>query len=67
AKEAAHALHPVPSWSRVFEWLPPFVLATGVAGWMLASVSSGVASDLVVVGAFGTALLRRRELRSRAT
>ncbi len=62
--------HPVPSWSRVFEWPPPFVLATGVAGWLLATVSSGVAADLVVPGAFGTALLRRRELagaaRSRA-
>ncbi|SEP71136.1 hypothetical protein SAMN04488583_0817 [Mycobacterium sp. 88mf] len=67
AKEAAHALHPVPSWSRVFEWLPPFVLATGVAGWVLATVSTGVAADLVVLGAFGTALLRRRELRARAT
>ncbi|ODR24645.1 hypothetical protein [Mycolicibacterium porcinum] len=66
AKAAAHALHPVPSWSQVFEWLPPFVLATGVAGWLLATVSSGVASDLVVVGAFGTALLRLRDHRARA-
>lgn len=67
AKDAAHELHPVPSWSRVLEWLPPFVLATGVAGWLLAAVSSGVAAELVVVGAFGTALLRRRELRAGAT
>lgn len=66
ATEAAHALHPVPSWSRVFEWLPPFVLATGVVGWLLATVSSGVAADLVVVGAFGTALLRLRDQRARA-
>lgn len=66
AKDAAHAHHPVPSWSQVFEWLPPFVLATGVAGWLLATVSSGVASDLVVVGAFGTALLRLRDQRARA-
>lgn len=63
---AREAAHPVPSWSRVFEWLPPFVLATGVAGWLLATVSGGVASDLVVVGAFGTALLRLREQRARA-
>ncbi len=66
-QEAAHGLHPVPSWSRVFEWLPPFVLATGVAGQVLATVSSGVVADLVVLGAFGTALLRRREPRARAT
>lgn len=67
AKDAAHAHHTVPSWSRVFEWLPPFVLATGVAGWLLATASSGVAADLVIVGAFGTALLRRRDLRARVT
>ncbi|WKG04230.1 hypothetical protein [Mycolicibacterium sp. HK-90] len=66
AKAAAHAAHPVQSWSRVFEWLPPFVLATGVAGWLLATVSTGVACDLVVIGAFGTALLRRRDQRARA-
>ncbi len=65
AKAAAHTLHPVPSWSQVFEWLPPFVLATGVAGWLLAAVGSGVASDLVVIGAFGTALLRHRAQRTR--
>jgi hypothetical protein len=67
AKAAAHELHPVPSWSRVLEWLPPFVLATGIAGWLLAAVSSGVCADLVAVGAFGTALLRRRDQRARAT
>ncbi|CRZ16613.1 hypothetical protein [Mycolicibacterium neworleansense] len=67
AKDAAHARHPVPSWSQVFEWLPPFVLATGVAGWLLATVSSGVASDLVVIGAFGTALLRLRDHRARSS
>ncbi|MCV7066626.1 hypothetical protein H7H51_14565 [Mycolicibacterium farcinogenes] len=66
AKAAAHLLHPVPSWSRVFEWVPLFVLATGVAGWLLATVSTGLASDLVVIGAFGTALLRRRDERARA-
>lgn len=67
AKAAALSHHPVPSWSRVFEWLPPFVMATGVAGWLLATVSSGVASNLVVIGAFGTALLRLRAHRLRAT
>ncbi|WP_083653992.1 hypothetical protein [Mycobacterium sp. GA-1841] len=66
ARAKAHTSHPAPSWSQVFEWLPPFVLATGVAGWLLAAVSSGVAADLVVIGAFGTALLRLRGQRARA-
>lgn len=65
AKDVAHPHHPLPSWSRVFEWVPPFVLATGVAGWLLATISSAVAADLVVIGAIGTALLRLRDRRAR--
>ncbi|MDH6198218.1 hypothetical protein M2272_004877 [Mycobacterium frederiksbergense] len=58
------APHPAPSWSQVFDWLPPFVLGTGVAGWVFAAVSGPVSSALVVVGGFGTALLRLRGARA---
>lgn len=54
----------VPSWVRLVEWLPPFVLATGIAGWLLNAVADVGCLALVVAGAVGGEVLRRRSARA---
>ncbi|MHA3024037.1 hypothetical protein ACXPWS_27655 [Mycobacterium sp. BMJ-28] len=50
----------IPSWVRVIEWVPTFVIGTGVAGWLLHAVPDTGCLALVIVGAAGVALIHRR-------
>jgi hypothetical protein len=47
------------SWARIFDWLPPFVVVTGIVGWVSDAVPDGVGIGLIVVGVIGSAAMRR--------
>jgi hypothetical protein len=47
------------SWARVIDWLPPFVLVTGVVGWVSGAVPAGAGIGLIVAGILGSALMHR--------
>jgi hypothetical protein len=47
------------SWARIFDWLPPFVLVTGIVGWVSDAVPDAVGIGLIVVGVIGSAAMRR--------
>lgn len=47
------------SWARVFDWLPPFVMITGIVGWVSDSTSDTLGIALIVVGAVGSAVMRK--------
>lgn len=51
AKAVASDEHPLPSWTRVLHWIPPFVLGTGVAGWVFGAVADVACLLLVLLGA----------------
>ena len=46
-------------WARVLDWLPPFVLVTGIVGWVSDAVTDGLAIGLIVVGIAGSAVMRK--------
>lgn len=47
------------SWARIFDWLPPFVLVTGIVGWVSDAVPDGVGIGLIVAGIVGSAAMRK--------
>jgi hypothetical protein len=47
------------SWIPMFEWLPPFVMVTGIVGWVSDAVPDAVAIALIVVGVLGSAAMRK--------
>jgi hypothetical protein len=47
------------SWIRMFEWLPPFIMVTGIVGWVSDAVPDAVGIGLIVVGVLGSAAMRR--------
>lgn len=47
------------SMARIFDWLPPFVMVTGIVGWVSDEVPDGVAIALITVGVVGSAAMRR--------
>jgi hypothetical protein len=47
------------SMARIFDWLPPFVMVTGIVGWVSDEVPDGVAIALIAVGVVGSAAMRR--------
>lgn len=48
------------SWSALLDWLPPFVVVTGIAGWVSDALSDVVGIGLIVVGVAAGAMLRGR-------
>src|SRR5215208_6420016 len=47
------------SWLRIFDWFPPFVMVTGIVGWVSDAVPDAVAIGLIVVGIVGSAAMRK--------
>lgn len=47
------------SWVGIFEWLPPFIMVTGIVGWVSDAVPDAVGIALIVVGAVGSAAMRK--------
>lgn len=47
------------SWAGAVDWLPPFVMVTGIAGWVSDALPDAVAIGLIVVGVVGSAAIRK--------
>jgi hypothetical protein len=45
--------------ARIFDWLPPYVMVTGIVGWVSDAVPDAVAITLIAVGVVGSAAMRR--------
>ena len=58
ATSVGEAADPVPSALNLVDWLPVFILVTGIVGLVSDSVSTTVGVVLIVVGAVGAAGLR---------
>jgi len=48
-----------PSFGKLAEWLPGFVIGIGIAGWVSDSFSAGVGIALIVVGMLAGAVMRK--------
>lgn len=59
AYDSGESRQPAPSLAGAVDWLPPFVLVTGIAGLVSDSVSVPVGIGLIVVGAAASAVLRK--------
>ena len=47
------------SLARMFDWLPPFVMVTGIIGWVSDAVPDALAITLIAVGVIGSAAMRK--------
>lgn len=54
-----HATEGRGSWLRAIDWLPPFVVVTGIVGWVSEALPTAVGVGLIVAGVVGSAALRR--------
>lgn len=59
SSEGSAPTDPPQSLLRLFDWLPTFVLVTGIIGLVSDSVSDALGWTLIAVGAVGSALLRK--------
>jgi hypothetical protein len=61
AKDAADRGEPEetpPPISTLYDWLPTFILAAGIFGWVTDALPDAIGIGMVVVGAVGAALIR---------
>jgi hypothetical protein len=61
SQEIGEPTDPPGSLFRLLDWLPPFVVATGIAGWVTDEVPAAVAIGLIVVGSVVSGLVRKPE------
>ncbi|WP_422742790.1 hypothetical protein ACN27E_15580 [Mycobacterium sp. WMMD1722] len=54
-----HATGESTCWLPAVDWLPPFVMITGIVGWVSDAVPTAVGVAFIAVGAGGSAVLRR--------
>lgn len=47
------------SLARIFDWLPPFVMITGIIGWISDAVPDAIAIALIAVGVVGWGAMRK--------
>lgn len=47
------------TWARAFDWLPPFVVVTGIVGWVSDALPDVPAVALIVIGVLGSAAMRK--------
>ena len=40
------------SYARIFDWMSPFIMVTGIVGWVSYAVPDAVGITLIVVGAW---------------
>jgi hypothetical protein len=59
AANAAGQPQPLPSIVRIFDWLPTFVLAVGIYGWVSGVLPDAVGIGMIVAGIVGAAVIRR--------
>jgi hypothetical protein len=58
-REAGITTEPLPSLLPFIDWLPMYVLITGIIGWVFDEVPDWLGITLIVVGAIGVAALRK--------
>ena len=58
-REAGLTTEPAPSLLPIIDWLPMYILITGIIGWVIDEVPDWVAITLIVVGGLGSAALRK--------
>jgi hypothetical protein len=47
------------SWARAFDWLPLFVVITGIVGWVSDEIPDTLGIALIVLGSVGAAVMRK--------
>ncbi len=58
-REAGESTEPMPSLLPIVEWIPMYVLIVGIIGWPIDEVPDWLAVTMIVVGAIGSAVVRR--------
>jgi hypothetical protein len=61
AQSAGETTEPPASLIRLIDWLPPFILVTGIVGWVSDAIPDAVGIALVAVGAAGSVALRKTQ------
>lgn len=56
---SGESAEPAPSFGKLLDWLPGFVIGIGIAGWVSDSFSAGVGIALIVVGIISGAVMRK--------
>lgn len=56
---SGESAEPAPSFGKLLDWLPGFVIGIGVAGWVSDSFSAGVGIALIVVGIVSGGVMRK--------
>ena len=59
ARSAGEGGDPPASLVRLVEWLPPFILVTGIVGWVSDALPDALGVALIAVGALGAVGLRK--------
>jgi hypothetical protein len=59
SQAAGEPTDPPESLLRLLDWLPPSIVATGVAAWVAENVPVAVGIGLIVVGVVGSGLVRK--------
>ena len=60
ARSAGECGDPPASLVRLVDWLPPFILVTGIVGWVSDALPDALGVALIAVGAVGAVGLRKR-------
>ncbi|MCW2689965.1 MAG: hypothetical protein JWR37_4855 [Mycobacterium sp.] len=58
-QEAGEPTDPPPSFARIFDWIPTFVLIAGIIGLVTDAVPDALGIALIVVGAVGAGVMRK--------
>jgi hypothetical protein len=59
AQSVGEPTDPPPSLARLLDWLPPFIVVTGIVGWVTEIFPDAVGIALIAVGSVGSMAMRR--------
>ncbi len=59
AQSVGEPTDPPPSLARLLDWLPPFIVVTGIVGWVTDTFPDAVGIAFVAVGTAGSMAMRR--------
>lgn len=61
SQSIGEAADPPESLARLLDWLPPFILVTGIVGWVSDATPAALGIAMILVGIAGSALLRKTQ------
>jgi hypothetical protein len=61
SQSIGEAADPPESLARLLDWLPPFILVTGIVGWVSDTTPAALGIAMILVGIAGSALLRKTQ------